>query len=522
MVALSFLLWFQGYVFAWKYGPLDGRPISWNTYWFYGVIDASVWISIIFLSIKKTSFLLRFAQTVATSLMVIQLISVTLTHFQLSEDTRSFKRYMIDESSKFHFSSQKNVILIVLDEFQSNIFQEIVVQNERYKTMFDGFVYFPDAVAPFSWTELSIPAILTGQIFDNSIKRNAYLKKSFTDKSIPKILKENNFEVHLFPLKNWEHRTMYLSESVCSNLNKDPDYGVQFKETLLLFDLSLFRHFPHFMKKYIYCDNQWLFSRYFPAFHRLFEKYFCRIKENIYGVEQFRTVESPKSEFEGSAFIGSAMSSGQFQVKKNVFKFYHLWGTHIPLRINENSEVVGQVAYNKKNYTRQAKAYLETCDKFFGILKEKGAYDNCLIFVIGDHGSGRSEDMYINRVSDSHNDSLNQISPYNNFQLFKARGIPLLLAKQFNSKGTLKISDAPVCLIDIPKTIISEFGIAADFSGISLFEAKAEESRKRYYGAFEWDEKQTDFMKPITMYVVAGPSWSNESWSVVSILPPKE
>jgi hypothetical protein len=522
MVALSLLLWFQGFVIVWKYGPLDGRAIPWNMYWVCGAIDTSIWFLIIFWAIIKTSFFYRFAQTIAKALILIQLLSVIVIFVQMPRDLFSSRPYIIDETSKFNFSKEKNVILIVIDEYQSNIFQEIITQNDSYRNIFNDFVYFRNALAPFSFTELSVPAILTGKFYDNSVKRSVFLKNGFLDKSIPKVLKENGFEVDLFPLKGWEYREMYFDESICSNLKKRrSSIKVQLKETLLLFDLALFRHLPHFIKKYIYSDNQWFFSRLLPIYYRVLKKHFNMSKNTMYKEERFVGTELPVKKFEGDKFIDSARSKRYFQTKNNVFKFYHLWGMHVPLRINEKSEIALQVEYNKENYTRQAKAYLETIKMFFEILKQEGVYDNCLIFVIGDHGSGRSKDMYINPVYDSHNAALNQVSPEDNFQLYKARGIPLVLAKPFNSREELKISDAPVSLIDIPKTIVSALEIKVDFPGLSMFEVEDDYKRKRYYGASHWFYENKDFVEPITMYVVNGFSWSNESWNMLSILPPK-
>ena len=35
--ALGLLLWLQGGVLVWQYGPLDGSDIPWESYWQYGI-----------------------------------------------------------------------------------------------------------------------------------------------------------------------------------------------------------------------------------------------------------------------------------------------------------------------------------------------------------------------------------------------------------------------------------------------------------------------------------------------------
>ena len=43
-------------------------------------------------------------------------------------------------------------------------------------------------------------------------------------------------------------------------------------------------------------------------------------------------------------------------------------------------------------------------------------------------------------------------------ELFQGAALPLVLIKNFQSKGPLKISNAPVALSDIPKTVFSILG----------------------------------------------------------------
>ena len=180
-----------------------------------------------------------------------------------------------------------------------------------------------------------------------------------------------------------------------------------------------------------------------------------------------------------------------------------------------------RLVYNKKTYIGQAKACLKVCKRFFDILKRIGVFDDCMIIVVGDHGSGRTKDMYIDPSDDRRLARFDSVSQNGNFQYDKARGCPLILVKRFKEKGELKTSQSPVALTDIPQTIFGELGIRTRTQGISMFEVPEDSSRERYYGAFYYTLHNRAYEGPITRYVVKGPVWSDASWDADAILYPK-
>lgn len=154
------------------------------------------------------------------------------------------------------------------------------------------------------------------------------------------------------------------------------------------------------------------------------------------------TKRSKESLDEQFILFGAGKIKPQLQLKKPGFKYYHLEGLHVPLRMSENLES-GTFHYNKINYTAQAKAYLKISRMFFNVLKRHKIYDNSMIIIVGGHGSGRSDDMYVNPQFDHHNEALNKKATWNNFQLDKARGVPLVLVKKLKQRGQLKSHRPP-------------------------------------------------------------------------------
>ena len=51
LAALACLLWLQGNILVWDYGPLDGSPIPWLATAWRGVIDGGIWVALLLVAI---------------------------------------------------------------------------------------------------------------------------------------------------------------------------------------------------------------------------------------------------------------------------------------------------------------------------------------------------------------------------------------------------------------------------------------------------------------------------------------
>lgn len=114
LFALAFLLWLQGNVIVLNYGLLDGREINWNNYIVYGVIDTALWLILLFVALIKSAFVYKLIKKVTIALVLIQVVSLSIAWFQAPEQPY-WKKYDVNDKSKYTFSSKKNIIILVLD-----------------------------------------------------------------------------------------------------------------------------------------------------------------------------------------------------------------------------------------------------------------------------------------------------------------------------------------------------------------------------------------------------------------------
>jgi len=467
--ALGLLFWIQGNLLVWNYGLWDGKQIEWANYWKFGIIDISIWIAIIILFVFKSEWFKPLLKGLSVFFIVVQLGALGFTVYS-APDANNWKRLQIDTSNLFCFSEKQNVILIVLDTFQSDIFNEIMLENASIKNGFDGFTYYPNATGSYPTTMGAIPCLLTGQIYDNSVPYQKYIESAYNKDSLPSILKSNGFISEVYPNVP---KTVFPSKDIADNI-QNRDHNVRSNTLAIMYKLSIFRHVPHFAKRYFY-DTDY---------------------QKAEAINIIKDLE-----------FYSGIPTMTADIKKPVFKFYHLRGIHPPFNLNENLEV-DELPQDRNGAKIHARANIKLVESFLKQLKSTGIYDDCMIIIVADHG-----------MPSGHcglNNSFNEMADREVIPPMITSGIPLVLVKPFSAKGDLDLSLAPVSLEDVIPTIMTELGINKGH-GKSVLTISEGEQRTRYFYYYNWTPEYFDWSKEylplIEEYKVNGFSWDMKSWN---------
>jgi hypothetical protein len=473
----AFLFWLQGNILVWDIGILDGREIDWQGKILFGIIDSSIWFFFICLAILKSAIISKNVRLLSAVFIFIQLISIFLLGNRVTDDL-NFKNYTLDNSKKFSFSKEKNVIILILDGFQSDFFQEIINEHYDFKQVFKDFYFFRNSISGYSYTKFAIPLILTGQYYDNSFTNEEFIKKVYSEKSIPKVLKSNGWQVDLFPYKM---NSIYFNKNILSNF-KIKQKRSQKYNLIQLNNIFLIRYMPFFFKRFF-------------------------VKEKY----SFHDIKDQKDEilYPHPLFLKNlarqTINQTNKNAKKKTFKFYHIEVPHWPLIYNERLEYE-KMEINRENYKKQARAALEIAKTLINKLKELNVYDNSMIFIVGDHGAGNQEQKFIlpngwccdNEAVVSEN--------------FKVAALPLILVKPFHhEENNITTSDAPVSLSDIARTVFSELEIEGEYHGISMFNVSDSVNRSRRFLEYHCHEKN-GYQCPMKEYFITGYSWMEKSW----------
>jgi hypothetical protein len=441
------------------------------------------------------------------TLIAIQLLTVGQAWLAMPK-VQVFKQQAPDPASLFVFSESRNVILVVLDTFQSDIFQDVVKDHPGLARAFAGFTYFRNALAGSDATSVSIPNMLTAANYDNSMPYLDFVRGAFLENSVPKVLRQYDFSVDLYPILPYSVYDDFSGQAMAARRLID---GAAFiREQAFLADLALFRDMPHFVKSLVYNRQRWLISGLVGRIQDAAREVRAgpSASEFTYAREIANSAAAVTRNRDAS-FINRMLAGSRTRPGPGAFKLYHLNGMHLQLVLNEDLEY-GFMEPTREAMIRQGIGELKIAATFLERLKRLGVYDNSLVFIVGDHGYGLTTASVNPTPAGA---LLNRTGPYRGlFRSFKSAGIPLILAKGMGDHGPLRTSDAPVTLGDIPETVVRELGLRAEFPGESLFEAREGEERERVYRAFVGPQEGVDFMAPLYEYAVNGFSWDDASW----------
>ncbi len=474
--ALALLMWLQGNIFVWDYGVLNETNLNWERFRIIGLAELAAWYLVArtaFVSLVTRQKLIR---DLSIALIVVQSVVVLAVQIQGAPDPYWLRTELdTDHESAFRYSPDQNVVLVVLDGFPSFVFQRIVEEDPSFGEIFNGFTYFRNAVSGYPFTMGSVPNILTGQFFDNSQPYPDFVRAAYVNDSLPSTLSEHGYQADAF-----EFQLTTVFNPVFSNSVPRQFSSTRRVESVdLLLRITAFRSLPHYLKSMI------------PIFDL----------QNPMGLSE---TEAPLD------LINSVVDRLYVDGPGPTFKFYHLLIPHEPFSLNEDLELES-LENDTLGFVRHSTAALRLMERLLDVLQNSGIYDNTLLLIVGDHGYPTE----LGPPLDSLEPAIGDLNP----AFFRA--LPLVLAKPLGSTGPLKVSDAPVHLMDIPRTVLTAVGIENDAPGLSMFQSDVVDGRVRRFLLHDWEPGTTGrhrewesrlYMPPLREFFVDGFSWSGAAW----------
>lgn len=454
----------------------------------YAVIGGTVWV--LRKRIYKNFIMLGLA------LCLFQFINLGILLYSHYETTDALSQEQIDVSEMSVFSKAENVLHIVFDGFQSNLFQEMIENDDHIASRLEGFLYFPDALTASEVTQLSFAAFLTGRMYKNTEPIKTYLFNSrlarmgtsTPEKHVPNILvsaAEAGFEVEVAtPFILIEDQDFY-SRFFRIHLPYRST-GVNFQEVMLyqaslVLDLTLFRTVPRILKDLVYNEGRWGFSQLVGQGAGL--NYNHRA---------------------GVQFLNDLADNFVLSDAPRIYKLVHLVTPHAPFVTTSNCEFSGRELEREfVNMYNQARCALLGLISLLDVMKDFGILDSSTVLIHADHGirlpfpefdtRGQAADNYPRSVGNSN---------------------PLLLIKPPGRRGDLVTVQSEVTLADIPKTLSELLQLDAAFDGVDFLTHHPKNRVRRYYHSRQSriTAGREDWYRQWNEYEVSGPLARPSSW----------
>lgn len=495
---LSLLIWFQSSLLVWDYGLLDGRNIEWASFVWRGWIDTAIWVLVIAAGLVFSRRFFPLAAQAAVLLFLVQaaqlLYGIYSIHNQNAVEAQIEPLNTIKNIA--NFSPEGNVLHVVLDGFQSDIFDELIRNQQigaEYRQSLPGFTFYRQTLGVFPYTRFSVPAFLAGQIYKNEQPKDQFIAEAIVGESLFKVVNSVGIELDIASQEYWV--PFYVMAGVTNSyVIPEGGHGTAFEfrlaNTAKLIDLALFRVAPHFLKQKIYDNQRWLLTPMLMDTDYLQFLYFSHTR-----------------------FLKEVTASISSNRNSPTYKYLHVMNTHNPMVVDQECHYAGgALQTTRTTLLMQSKCTLDTMVVLFDKMKQQGVYENTLIIIHGDHGGWVPHRGYQPQLVNRH-----QKIPFWAVSL----GSPLLMIKPPGQRGEFSTSDKLASLADIPDSIADIMGWPHRFNSQSLLKLDGNEPRSRYFYNYYWqkDAWNTDFTGPIQKFEINGKHYET-AWEPKEIFMP--
>ena len=377
---IGIFLYFQSNWFLWNLGPLMNGEFwwDWDLHGRITVIEAVLYVLLFLILCIFYKKIYNNILKLSLALIAIQLITCIPFFFNRQIDC-SYKRYIINEDSKFEFAKDHNFIICVFDCFSIPLMNEVFVQEPESKGWFKDFTMYSRMYSSGATTQTTVPSILTG--VDNLTGDKKLLEKQYHDpeKSILLKLSNQHFRNEIYAFSTWTDvkQAIFFDKSYIHNIrektNKDK-----------ISHISSWRDFVNCIALRI--SPLRIKNRTSKILCNIYDRIVASIFSNADLVNSDRKTENLD-------FYNQLKEKTTVGASDRVFKYIHLRGVHTPFDIDEN--------INASDFSRPDEMYVPCgigCAKIMkeiiDQLKKLNLYDNSLIIFMGDHG--RYDNMFGN------------------------------------------------------------------------------------------------------------------------------
>ena len=455
LFGVGLVLWIQGNLLVADYGDFTGAAIDWTTESWRNPYEMALWIGVPIVAVAATKRTFPIAPFASGILVALQAATLVVSALQAEPVTPA--RWQGLSETVFDISRKQNVLHIVLDGFQSDLFDEILAEKrESIDRSFSGAVFFANHTGAFPTTIVSIPAMLTGRVYRNERNLQTYVHDIFEQGSLFKSLRAAGYRVDSVT-------EMHFDKESATNYYRIPRPYVSYDDytqftTWQLADLALFRHAPHILRPAIYNEQSW----------RL---------QTLLGPGDTKTRRHHP--VNGAVVLNEFARRLTAATDEPTYKFIHVGIPHQPVAVNALCEFIGVVRSTRASYKEQAHCAVTRVAAVLDRLKEIGVYDNTLVVISSDHGIGFVSPQFAN----------DRRVPPRDLGALASKAMALLIVKPPNSKGPVRVSRAPTTITDIPATVLDAIGVAHEMAGEPALKLAENATRARTWAFYDWEHE---------------------------------
>lgn len=461
---ITFLNYLQGNILNGSLGVLDGSKQTWSVQQI--CLNIVVWVvvaGVIFtITYKGKAKIFKY---ICAYIALVQCVTLVILGVQ-SEKKKQNQYYTLTTDSMLELGTEENTIVFVLDWYDNQILNWVLEADENFLQPLQDFTWYQDVTSKYAFTEMSIPYLLTGIDWTVEEEADKYRERIFSDnENVLSQIYDAGYEVGIYTSPKYVSTTV---KDQVVNYSKEIEYSCNFTDVIEVTNKSTrYKNAPFLLKSlFWYSTND-------------IDK--LTVSQNVFDTTN-------------DVWFYQDLKKKELKVKdtcKKAYRFYHLWGAHVPCNMNDKMESV-----ENGSRTEQAIGDLKIVFEYIDQMKKLGVYDNATIIITADHGQNTV--LNIKNYNEHYED-----------RKLQETSSPILFVKQPQQRqDNIRTCDYHVSHKEVVSSIADSAGVL-NIGGKNLQQIDENDNKVRYFEFY----RNPDI--PYTKYAIEGNAMDVDSWSIV-------
>ena len=447
----------------------DGTPVEWGRYGREALTSGIVWLvviaGVVAVALARPAAARATAVLSAVVLVVAQGVGLGML---VSANAASLGRPVATREGLMEVSPKSNVVMFVLDTFDTRYMDEVLDKYSDAASELGGFTYFRNSVGSMIPTRYAVPFLVTGHELDTTKPgfTTDDLAQWFSEPGLLDVASARGYSVGVYSDSVGEGLEALAGKTM--NVHGVAPYSADLVSCVrTLGACGLYRDLPWALK---------------PAFWFTTDQ----LNEAVATTGGREAAETPYVMGDASyrASLDAQRLSASDGAEAGAYRVIHLQGSHSPYVMDENGETA-TLPQDEASMIAQSAGSLQVVADYIRQLKELGIYDQTTFVITADHG----------------------VWPWGNRRLPKAT-TPIVLVKPAGADTDvpLQVSEAPTGHADLPATLRAALG--AEAGGPTVFDV-TDDARTRY---FYWTDHDGKIDYNLIEWRVDGDAQAFSSW----------
>ncbi|MBQ3302708.1 MAG: hypothetical protein IJH04_11320 [Eggerthellaceae bacterium] len=460
----------------------DGRPVDWwGDHGTSMIVSAIVWVALI---VVVTVVAARFQRPAR---FLVSLISIALIFVQGVGVASLFANrdsgideltgpVYVTESGLFEVSPKNNVVVFILDYYDTRTLQNVLTQSPGMLDEMEGFTWYQNSTGVMIPTGFALPYLMTGQTPTTDQTVDDFLVTRWTNGHFLKDLHDSGYSVGVYT-------TTFGFEYLTNDQIQTHIYdGMTNAHPLGALHIDDEGAVKMLMKAALYRDVPWVLKPRFLFYTDDVNQRVVYMLDDQAPDETVYVMDDAKY-FQRLQSFGLTEEKGDYE---GAFRMIHLNGDHFPFSLNEKGEFIGEWESTKE---AQAIGTMLMVSTYLKQMKELGVYDDATVIITADHGDW-DVSMDLPQVVTS----------------------PILLVKNPHAgSAPVVTSSAPVSHEDLFGHVLNAMGQDYASYGGTTFDSVSEgDSRERFFYYITHD--QSAHIHSLLGYTVNGDVLDFDNW----------